>query len=235
MMQTDNLSSEELASRLMITVINYEENKDKLDDFPYIQKGSFAVLMQLCVGEKNDKGHYTVCLNITNSMLNKWGLEKNTLFEIAADNSKKLFPAMYQTVENYLDVEVYKSLPKISGEIDISNIIVLTNHMHFNGAATMFYDPDVLNDIAASLHSEKITMLPSSVNQIYCIPQRTNEEIQECQEIFKELVAASNREEALAKSILTYNARNGMITEMNGVSYGLNLNEAANRRMEHRR
>ena len=234
-MQTDNMTSEELSSRLMITVINYEENKDKLDDFPYIQKGSFAILMQLCVGEKNDKGHYTVCLNITNSMLDKWGLDKETLFEIAADNSKKLLPVMYQTVENYLDVDVYDSLPKIAEEIDISNIVVLTNKMHFNGAATMFYDTDVLNDIAAYLKSERVILLPSSVNQIYCIPYDKNEMIHECQELFKELVTASSREDSLTKSVLTYNARNGLVTEMNGVSYGLDLNEKVNRGVEHRR
>lgn len=93
-MEIANMTSDEIASRLMLTVMNYEENKENITDFPYIRKGKFALVAQLCVGEKNDAGQYTACLTVTDSMIKQWGFQKNVLFEIAADNSRTLFPSI---------------------------------------------------------------------------------------------------------------------------------------------
>ena len=147
-MEISNLSSEELVDRLILSVINYKDNEDKLDSYPVIRKGSFAVLAQLCVGEKNDAGQYTACLTVTNSMLEKWGLPKEQLFEIAADNSKKLFPVTNQPITEYLDHSYAGAAVLFPDGFDIGNISVLTNEQHFNGAATLFYDASVLDRIA---------------------------------------------------------------------------------------
>lgn len=225
-MEIKNYSSQELAERLILTTINYLENEDKLDDFPYIQKGNFALLAQLCLGEKNEYGDFTACITVTNSMLNKWGIEKNIMFEIAADNSKKLFPVSYERMNDYLEKRMNDDIFELPHEFNIKDIIVLTNEKHFNGAATIFYEPDILEVICKEIDNEKMILMPSSVNQIYCMPYKDDEQLQDLQMVYKEFVLESGIEEALTNGLLTYDCETKQLTEMNGLSYSPDLNEA---------
>lgn len=234
-MKIMELGSEELVTRLMLTVINYRENEDKIQNFPFIQKGSFALLAQLCVGEKNDAGQYTACLTVTQSMLEKWGLPKEQLFEIAADNSKNLFPTIYLPMTSYFKMHGENDQVRLNDELDISEITVLTNKQHFNGAATLFYDSEVLSKIASQHGVEKLILMPSGVNQIYCVPYKNDDILMDCREIYKDLVEMINEENRLADNILSYDVKSNSITEANGESYELSVNENYMKKQEHRR
>lgn len=234
-MKLGNLSSEEISSRLILAAINYEENKKELEEFPFLQKGSIALMTFLCVGEKNKSEKYNVCVAVSNKMLENWGIERNVLFDIAADNSRKMFPTMYQGISNYLEPKVLDKMSFLSGEINVADIMVLSNELHFNGAATMFYDPEVLDKIAEVMESEKVILLPSSSNQIYCVPYRSQKDLQECQDVFMQHVIELGEADALTKNALLYDCNSKKITEMNGVSYDLSLTESFSRRAEHRR
>jgi len=234
-MKIMELGSEELVSRLMLTVINYKENEDKIQNFPYIHKGNFALLAQLCVGEKNDAGQYTACLTVTQSMLEKWGLPKEQLFEIAADNSKKLFPTIYLPMTSYYKMQGENEQLQLNDDLDISEITVLTNKQHFNGAATLFYDSDVLAQIASQSAVDKLILMPSGVNQVYCVPYKNDDVLMDCQEIYKGLIEMINKENRLTDNILSYDVKSNSITEANGESYELSVNENLVKKQEHRR
>ena len=51
-MKISEMTTNDLAERLIIEVINYEESADRIFNFPFIRKGSFAILPQLCIGDK---------------------------------------------------------------------------------------------------------------------------------------------------------------------------------------
>lgn len=231
-MKISNLSSEELVDRLILSVINYKDNEDKLDSYPVIRKGSFAVLAQLCVGEKNDAGQYTACLTVTNSMLEKWGLPKEQLFEIAADNSKKLFPVTNQPITEYLDHSYAGAAVLFPDGFDIGNISVLTNEQHFNGAATLFYDASVLDRIAKENETAKLMLVPSSVNQIYCIPVTNGEELRDARAVCDEFLQMLTEEERLAENALVYDNNSKTVTEANGQTYSLDLADTTIRKQE---
>jgi len=231
-MKISNLSSEELVDRLILSVINYKDNADKLDSYPVIRKGSFAVLAQLCVGEKNDAGQYTACLTVTNSMLEKWGLPKEQLFEIAADNSKKLFPVTNQPITEYLDHSYAGAAVLFPDGFDIGNISVLTNEQHFNGAATLFYDASVLDRIAKENETAKLMLVPSSVNQIYCIPVTNGEELRDARAVCDEFLQMLSEEERLAENALVYDNNSKTVTETNGQTYSLDLADTTIRKQE---
>lgn len=231
-MKISNLSSEELVDRLILSVINYKDNEDKLDSYPVIRKGSFAVLAQLCVGEKNDAGQYTACLTVTNSMLEKWGLPKEQLFEIAADNSKKLFPVTNQPITEYLDHSYAGAAVLFPDGFDIGNISVLTNEQHFNGAATLFYDASVLDRIAKENETAKLMLVPSSVNQIYCIPVTNGEELRDARAVCDEFLQMLTEEERLAENALVYDNNSKTVTEANGQMYSLDLADTTIRKQE---
>lgn len=232
-MKISSLSTEELVSRLMIAVINFKENEDKLESFPVIRKGSFAILSQICIGEKNDAGQYTTCLTVTNSMLEQWGFPKDKLFEIAADNSKRLFPTTTQSITDYLEPSHSAESIEFPEGLELSNITVLTNEQHFNGAATLFYDSAILDEIARKNEVAKMILVPSSVNQVYCIPVTNGEEMKDARAVCDEFLQMFTDEERLAENALVYDSGTRTITETNGQTYSLDLNEVAVRKQEH--
>lgn len=48
-MKISEMTTNELKERLILEVINYQESADRLFNFPFIRKGSFAILPQLCI------------------------------------------------------------------------------------------------------------------------------------------------------------------------------------------
>ena len=218
-MKLSDMSREDLASKLLLSVINYEENKERLMNFPFVIKGEFAVLSQLCVGEKNTEGQHTACLTVTNDMLAQMRITKDELFEFSKENSKALLPAVIQPVTKYMDGTEAIGIVMLPNGIDLSEIYVLTNEHHFNGAATIFYEPEILGVMAEELNSEKIILLPSSINEIYCLPIRNAEDEQEYQEIFGGLSDILSDESLHIKSVLTYDNISGEIREMDGTTY----------------
>ena len=233
-MKVMSLSSEEIASRLMLSVINYKENEDKLSSYPFIKKGNFALLAQICIGMKNENGLYPACLTVTNEMFDKWGMSKNILFEAAMNNSKNLFPASCQPLEHYMNKK-YTGIELLTGSVDLANTFILTNKQHFNGAAALFYSPELLEVMTARCNTENIILAPSSVNQIYCMPVKNGDDLREARELFKNFLNAFSEEERFAENVLIYDGKTKTITESDGQIFSLNLNEDVTRKHDYAR
>lgn len=222
-MQFASLSEKELENRLILSAINYEENREKLEGFPYIKKGSYAVLAQLCIGEKNEKGQYTACLTVTEHMLEGWKLSKEKLFEVAVMNSKRLFPVECLSIDKFMDYSYQDTAIMLPENVEISDIIVLSNKEHFNGVATIFYEPEVLDEISQKINSEKIMLFPSSINEIYCMPLRGKEHEQEYMEIVANWLEVLQADALTSKSAMIYDSKSKEINEIEGESFNLDI------------
>lgn len=225
-MKIADMTMEDLSERLILSVINYNESAERLLNFPHIRKGSFAVLTQLCMGDKNINGMYTTCLTVTNDMLNGWNIGKDDLFAMASANSQKLFPVISEPIANILSSEGVRKF--LEDDFDISNVMVLSNESFYNGAAALFYESDALDRIAKELNSGKVYILASSVNHMYCIPANAGLSEDALQDIFKELSGVVEENEKLCDSILTYDSSQKMISEAGGAAYNLSLNTEQN-------
>lgn len=220
-MKISDMTIDDLSERLILSVINYNDSVERLLNFPHIRKGSFAVLTQLCMGDKNINGMYTTCLTVTNDMLNGWNINKEDLFDMASTNSKKLFPAISEPVVSFLSGEGVKKF--LDDSFDISKIVVLSNQSFYNGVATLFYESDALDKISKTLDSNKIYIMASSVNHMYCIPDNAGLNEEALQNIFKELSGVVEENEKICDSILIYDAAQRKISEIGGQSYDLSL------------
>lgn len=219
-MKIADMTGQDLSERLLIAVINYDESADRLLNFPHLRKGSFAVLTQLCVGDKNLSGHYSTCLTVTNDMLNGWGISKNELFQMASENSVKQFPAVLQPITDFVKGSESVFLEEA---FDISRIRVLSTETYFNGAAAMFY-PGMLERIAESLQCEKYYIMPSSVNHMYCIPEGNGITLDELKGVFKELSKLIEDKSRLCNDILVYDTNKNKLQEMDGTTFDTLLN-----------
>ena len=155
-MKISEMTTNELKERLILEIINYQESADRLFNFPFIRKGSFAILPQLCMGDKSLVGHYTTCLNVTNDMLSSWNIDKAELFQMAVENTAKEFPVRVDPITDYMNSDEIRVV--LEDSFDISKIYVMSNEMYFNGATVMFYQ-DSLDHITQSFDTEKLFIM----------------------------------------------------------------------------
>lgn len=210
-MRVSDLDFRDISERLILSVMNYEQNFDRLDSYPHVIKGDMVLVCQLCVGEKNKEGLYTSCLTVTNDLLGKWNMDKDILFTIAAKNGKEL---MKPSIEQ---VSVDKD------EFGFNFNYVLTNAYHFNGASSMFYDSGMIEKLG-----NKVILLPVSSNEVYIIspvPEENEEHfIDTVEELYQEFKEKSNA--VLSEHALIYDKGNpGVLSDTEGNSFHLNLNE----------
>lgn len=165
-MKISDYSSEEIASRLSVSIVNYEKNKEYLENFPYIRKGDFAFVTQFCVGDQTINGLYPSCLTVTNEILDKWGYSKEVLFSLAEDNAAKLYPSKIEKIEDYQ--------------------YTITNSLGFNGAAALFYDSEtvmeqlrqICNNLPECDKESDIVVYPMSSNSLCVTIPKRNDELQ---------------------------------------------------------
>ena len=224
-MKISDMTTKDLAERLILEVINYDESADRIFNFPYIKKGSFAILPQLCMGDKNLNGHYTTCLNVTNDMLHGWNIEKEELFKLAAENSAKEFPMSLEAITDVLRSDEMSVF--LEDSFDISKIMVLSNETYFNGAAAMFY-PGSLDQTASLLDSDRFFILPTSVNYVYCMPIDNGISKEELVALSKEVSKALEKENQLCDKLLIYDSTSKKVEEYGGDTYPVSLEQEKN-------
>lgn len=211
---------EELDARLILSVAGYEKNKDRLAEFPYIRYGEIVLLAQICVGEKeNDK--YPSCIPISKEMLGEWSFSEEDLFKKACENSKKLMPGVLRPLDEYTSLS--ENLLHPDGNA-VPSVYVLTNALHFNGAAALFYQPDLLTSLGEQLNKSVFALFPTGRNEIYCIALDSKDLVREYQELLDEFSKEQpETDECIAKKVVCFDIHRRRLEQMDGVSYPIDL------------
>lgn len=176
---------------LFIRVNNLENNAEYLKNLPYTVVEDMAITYHLVVGR--DK-HDISSAPITNDILEKYGVSKEELHQVALENSTKIFPAkimdlnvmMREETEaklrelNYSEEEIKEELEQFSESSDGLTTVV-TNDVKINGAAVIFY-PEIMDELAKQAGGDYF-ILPSSVNEVLIMPDNGFVSYQELQEM----------------------------------------------------
>lgn len=212
------MERDELKDRLILSVVSLEENRDSLKDYPYLQKGNFAVLTQLLAGTQNKQGQYTAYLTVTKDMQRQWDISSEDLYQLAKDNSKRLFPGKMISMEEFIgenSIEV-----QIDGTA-APEVYVISNEKYFNGAATIFYEEHMLEQLSENFGGKNIVLFPAGINEIYAVA--TDEaDLTECQEVYKSFLAETDSD-CLGQNVLLYDAAEKNIKTINGDVFEINL------------
>lgn len=219
-MEANKLDREDVRDRLILSVINYDSNRDNIEDFPYMKRGDFAILMQLLAGEQNQEGQYTAYLTVTKDMQEKWSIPERELFEMARDNSRRLFPPKILDLMEF--AEACPDAIRPDGTAAPKGF-VLTNEKYFNGAATLFYEPHVLDDISERMGGKDVMVFPAGANEIYCLPADSPESLEACREIFETFVKEMDRSGYLSRDVLRFVASEGSLRTISGNEVDLTL------------
>lgn len=151
---------ENIRGRVIYRLVNYEKNKEILEDCPHIRLYDLAVTFRW-VARIDDVGVSTSL--ITNKQVKEWGVSVNDLVLAARQNTPRLFPAQIIDMEEMLAGMV--SFILYPSAIPM---YILTNKQELNGASALLYG-DILKDFANKKGAD-MYILPSSIHEVIMVP-----------------------------------------------------------------
>lgn len=181
MTHTDSFDIDAMQHKLYLVLVNYERNKDKLSNCPYIPFLDLAIMFRYVVSDEDDCISSGLVRNIEKEM---WGLSTEELYRRAAENTKNNFPRMLVKMTDKI-----KQLKPDCGFIPENNMHVLSNKIYSNGAVYMT-DKECLDEFARSIDSN-FYIIPSSVHEVILLPE--DEAIE--REALNEIISDVNRYE----------------------------------------
>ena len=100
---------ENICGRVIYRLVNYEKNKEILEDCPHIRLYNLAVTFRW-VARIDDVGVSTSL--ITNKQVKEWGVSVNDLVLAARQNTPRLFPAQIIDMEEMLADGIFYLISK---------------------------------------------------------------------------------------------------------------------------
>lgn len=214
---------EYLKDRIVFKLINYEENRELLDEMPHRRVLDLAMVFYFML-EDESLGLATAL--IFNSHLKVWQVDEETLYQAARENTPRLLNWELQSMDSLLDEMILKDMREEfesqeafeefcritlgKDEKSSSPMYVLTNEERFNGAGCMLYQ-DVLDRFARE-HNSDIYILPSSIHEVILIPCTNSPRREDLCDMVREInsteVAATDR---LSDHVYCYSLRDGVL------------------------
>lgn len=162
---------EQAKDRIFYRLVNYDKNLEMLKEVPHIPWLDLAVTFHV-MGFQDEKG-LSAC-PISHKVRMQWGLDIGTLYQLAKENTPKIFPVSFcsleqliQNIEKNSNGENMESEPLPSDDLD-STLYILTNQGTACGAGAVLYD-GVLKDFADRKERD-LVLLPSSIHEFLILP-----------------------------------------------------------------
>lgn len=158
---------------LRMKLINYEANKQLLQDVPYIKFLDLAAVFYVLV-EENEEGRMTSLVH--NEHMIFWKTDKKQLYEIAMRNMKEKQPAILESLNcimKALSEELQIEMPdELMDEPSEMELYVLSNGNGMLGAASILYSEE-LEKLADKFASD-LVILPSSIHEVLVAKAKEN-------------------------------------------------------------
>ncbi len=150
--------------RIILKLVNYERNREMLEDVPHIRKLDLALTFRLfAVTEDRMAGSILV----DRMLMEMWGCTPQSLLELASENMNR----MWRPVLLPMDC-VVRDFMEEAGEISVdrlkSPLIVMTNEKFCMGAVSLFCS-DQLKELARHTKCDYY-VLPSSIHEVILLP-----------------------------------------------------------------
>lgn len=208
------LEFEGVRDRIVFKLINTKKNQEFLESVPHVEMLDLSLVFYVLL-EVSSEG--TAAMMVTNSHIEKWEVSTEVLHKAAAENSKRLLPAEFFTM-NYAMRELLGSAAArrdkenlLNGEQAASDgMYVLSNRIRSYGAACIAY-PYILEMIGGILKSDYY-ILPSSVHEVVIVPDAGDIDSRELDEMIREInITQVADEEVLSDHSYFFENRTGRL------------------------
>lgn len=195
----------QVEDRIFYKIINYEKNKELLEDVPWFRWHDLAVIFYY-VMETEAFGRATIMIH--NNHLDMWGQSAEEVYRIAQQNMVRSMPEQLMPMQQLLEEMTGKKL----GE-EQQFLYVLTNREKIFGAAAMLYSKKI-GKLADRLQTD-LLILPSSVHEVLLIPDDRNKEYAFYGQMVKEVNTTQvDPEEILSFNLYRYDREKAKIEEI---------------------
>lgn len=201
--------------RVFLAVTGTAQNRKFLSQMPYIKKGDYAIFCQIGLGDKNMSGCFDSCITVTNKLFEAWHIEVNRLMDAAATNSQIMFQGELRSISAYDPGDDFHFLA--------NRVFVLSNKYHFNGAAALFYQPEILWNMSAAIGEKNFVLFPSGYNEILCLAIDRENEWKDYQTLFDSFRNVNGFDRGLGSKILLMDCEKKSIRQLDGAVYSPEL------------
>ncbi len=186
------LNFEQVKDRIVYRVVNQKRNEALLQDIPYIPFLDLAICFYYAFySEEMGDG----MIMIHNSHMDMWNTNHQQLFELARENTKRLFPPMVimlDTIMKEMDRDMEDACLQ-----EIPEIYVLTNHQKCQGAVTLL-DAELLETMGKKLKGNYY-IIPSSIHEVILLKDSGHED----GAALHDMIADTNSSQLLEEDILS--------------------------------
>lgn len=183
--------------KIIFTLVNYEMNKKRLEEIPYLPFHDLAIVFR-CVFHKGENGIASSVVSCKDIL--RWGVDTKQMFQLAAYNTPRMFPPVIANITTYLKerADIPDSMFEDFAEGQ-GDLYVISNAFGINGAAAILYD-DLLEK-CADIVKDNIYIMPSSIHEMIFVNAGIVQEKDELIEIIKEV----NNGVVAPSDLLSYN------------------------------
>ena len=193
--------------RIVFKLVNTERNKELLKLIPHVEFQDLALVFLCTITDFMD--NYATIL-IYNEHLSLWNINTDDLYHIAMENTPKLHPHRFESMDHileHLDKEVFNAFSGLQ-------MYILSNKLKIYGASCIAY-PRLLKRIADFLE-DNLVIIPSSIHEVFIFPETATKPEYELED-FREIIAEINDteltdDEILSEHAYVYDRRTGILS-----------------------
>ncbi|MCR4869181.1 MAG: DUF5688 family protein [Lachnospiraceae bacterium] len=178
-----------MKDKVVFRLINASRNQELLSDLAHVLYLDLAIVFACVVSVKEEE---TASFLIHEEHLMMWNTTVEELFELAKDNTPRLFPACCQDLSDVIEKEYPKELPPL-GNLKHECMYVLSNQHRIHGASCILYR-HILKEIGEKMGCD-LYIIPSSVHETLIIPSRLDLDVSQFRKVIMEVNATAVSEE----------------------------------------
>lgn len=185
----------QMKEHIVLRLLNYEKNKELLTDAPYIMWHDLAITFRW-LAHQDEVGIASAL--ITHRECHLWNITVPELYEVALNNTERLFPwechDMIELLKKMDGAPLAEELCELS-----CKMYVLTNEQRVNGAGVVLYQ-GVLSQVAKRLHGS-FYLFPSSIHEMLLVSEQEGQSVS----YFKSMVKEANETTVSQGEVLSEN------------------------------
>ncbi len=201
---------EKCKDNISFKLINYEKNKELLEDIPYIKYLDLAIVFYyLFEGGINE----TSSILIRNSHVKHWNVDKIDLMVQAQNNTPRLLQSEIRSLTDVVKEILADNPMAITPEDEPMDqtMYVLTNKLKLYGACCILYK-DLLEEFAEQ-HDCDFYIIPSSVHEVLLLPCSKELDSEYLTSLVQEVNSSElSTEDILSDHVYLYSRKNKEIT-----------------------
>ena len=219
-------SAESIKENLILGIFSKENDSFNFAESTCIKKGDFS-LRPLLINDSRDAENETSFYVVGKEIMDILAMNETEILELAKKNSMEKYPGEMKLITDFLSVTEQTIIPD---GIAIPQVYVLTNSQNCCGAAALFYQPELLQNLA-DYNSKDLAVFPANLNCVYCVPMANVEQLKEYQEMYAK--AVQGVEHILSENVLHYDLANKQLKQLDGAVIDLEQIQSVNRRRVH--